>query len=288
MRVTPVDIVRDALAKLGVKQSGEDISPDEQKDGLRALAIMVEGWSNQHLLIPSVTHQWFSLQKDQRIYSYGPCGDLDSPRAMAIHAAWVNTGDSMDYPLDVIGLHEYSRGTRNHGRRFGRPSVLYWEKGYPLTTFYLDAAPGEDTYTLTLKALLPFAEMLGECGAASFCPPTNIKTLAIDTGERECSGAIADEASITVSATRAGVVPPPLAANVSVDMPPGYLEALIYSLAVRLAPDYNLNAPAEVAAIASGALSNIKIQNTRVPTLRTDRELQGGSGDVVGYRPWYF
>lgn len=47
----------------------------------------------------------------------------------------------------------------------------------------------------------------------------------------------------------------------SVSFPPGYVEALKYNLAIRLAPDHGISAPGEVVALAAAAMRNLKDLN---------------------------
>lgn len=59
-----------------------------------------------------------------------------------------------------------------------------------------------------------------------------------------------------------------LATNLSV--PPGYLRALRFNLAVEMATEFGVQVLPEVARIARESLAEIKKQNVRVPVLETD------------------
>lgn len=52
--------------------------------------------------------------------------------------------------------------------------------------------------------------------------------------------------------------------------PPGYQEAIRHNLAVRLAPEYGKQTPAEVAAIAGDALAQIKRKNIKPSYMESD------------------
>jgi hypothetical protein len=64
-------------------------------------------------------------------------------------------------------------------------------------------------------------------------------------------------------------------------LPDEYLEAIIYNLAVRLAPDYGRSTPAEVVAIAKVSFDNIVRLNAPQLVRRADMPgCQGGGGNI--------
>ncbi len=78
----------------------------------------------------------------------------------------------------------------------------------------------------------------------------------------------------------------PLSAFTSVDqliqLPPGFNDALMYNLAVRLAPQYGKTTPTEVAGYATSSKMNLKISNNKVNLMGCDPALQG-QGKVFNY-----
>lgn len=65
--------------------------------------------------------------------------------------------------------------------------------------------------------------------------------------------------------------------------PPGYTDAITYNLAVRMAPMFQLEAGADIRAIATTSLKQIQRTNTRVPTMQSDPALltrRGGTYNV--------
>jgi hypothetical protein len=69
------------------------------------------------------------------------------------------------------------------------------------------------------------------------------------------------------------------AAADEVALPPGYQDALTYSLAVRLAPEYGRPVTAEVAAVARDAMSKVERTNFRPPLMASGLEV-GRRADI--------
>ena len=63
--------------------------------------------------------------------------------------------------------------------------------------------------------------------------------------------------------------------NQDVSFPPGYEEALVYNLAIRLAPMYGKQTPPEVVALAGSALCKVKTINAVIPILYADSAFCG-------------
>lgn len=61
------------------------------------------------------------------------------------------------------------------------------------------------------------------------------------------------------------------------ELPPGYWEAIVFNLAIRMAEEYQFDIRPTTAALAQNALRIIKRMNQRTPTLRTDDALMNTS-----------
>jgi len=66
--------------------------------------------------------------------------------------------------------------------------------------------------------------------------------------------------------------------------PPGYHEALLYNLAVRLAPTYGKSTPIEVGLIADTSLAKIRSMNIQPLNIRVDDALVPDHGGYYDYR----
>ena len=61
-----------------------------------------------------------------------------------------------------------------------------------------------------------------------------------------------------------------LALATDLAFPPGYEEAILYNLAVRLAPEFGVSANQDIKDLAKQLKGNIKVLNKRTPRLRSD------------------
>lgn len=71
--------------------------------------------------------------------------------------------------------------------------------------------------------------------------------------------------------------------NQQVIMPPGYEDALIYNLAVRLCPEYGKASSQELQGLATSAKMHIKTENDKDNYMRCDPAVQGKSGSFNWY-----
>jgi hypothetical protein len=71
--------------------------------------------------------------------------------------------------------------------------------------------------------------------------------------------------------------------NDTVILPPGYEDALIYNLAIRLCPEYGKASSEELQGLATASKMHIKIENDKQNLLRTDPAVQGKSGSFNWY-----
>ena len=79
----------------------------------------------------------------------------------------------------------------------------------------------------------------------------------------------------------------PIGSFVTVDdvvvLPPGYEDAIIYNLAVRLCPEYGKASSPELQGLATAAKMHIKTQNDKENLMRVDPATQGKSGSFNWY-----
>ena len=110
---TARSIVTRALRHLGVTAAGEVPTADEAQDALDTLNDMLEGWSNEHLTIVSITTTQFALQAGKLAYTLGQQAPVDVNMVWPseIEQAQVRVLDNpqqLDLPITVINEQEYA------------------------------------------------------------------------------------------------------------------------------------------------------------------------------------
>lgn len=73
--VTRTDIINAALRKIGAYDAGETLGPDESKDAVLALNLMIKEWSARGIDVPWRETVTLFLQPGQQSYRIGPSGD---------------------------------------------------------------------------------------------------------------------------------------------------------------------------------------------------------------------
>lgn len=212
-----IDLINQALLSLGVKRSGESLASHEVQDMLDVLRQMLDGWSNEHLLIPAEITESLPLTTGQHIYTYGPGGDLDTVRPQKILDCFLRDRNDYDYSVQITYRERYN-DEPDKGQR-SRPYQLYWNSTSPQLTLFFDNSP-DIPYTAFFTVLKPFI------------PPEDI--------------------------------------NEEIAFPPGYDRAIRYCLAVEAAPMFGAEASQTVYMTAKDAIQKLKIQNARIPVLRTE------------------
>ena len=179
--VTAQSLVEKSLRKIGVLNRLDIINDKDLEDGLEGLWQVLDSWNSQHYMIPYVTHLEFPVVSTKRIYTYGPDGDFDSPRPLAIlDASWRDEA-GVEYPIKMIQTQIYTEGEAYKSTTVGRPYQIYYEPSYPVSQIFLQYFP-LDKDTLLLKVKLPFSAEICPCvdfscaggGVDPLCPEGNV------------------------------------------------------------------------------------------------------------------
>lgn len=231
MATTVGDIIRGAMRKVGILAAGEPLPPEDGADAIGTFERMVDAWTNETLLIPTVNVVTKLLFAGQGEYTIGifpepvpnplPLTHIETARPERILASFIRDRFGTDYILEIIEVETYSRISRKVNT--SRPSRFYLRKGWPLNTILFEALPFADE-TLHLEVVQPLSEIL------KTAEPTDV-----------------------------------------IDLPPGYKRALEYNLALDLAPEWGKDPSSVVVVTAVEAKKWLKRQNYRSLVLGMDR-----------------
>lgn len=149
------DIIHSALRKIGAVASGETVEPEEQKDSLEALQIMLRSWSVEQINVFSLVTETHTLVGGTTIYSWGEGGTINTIRPNEVVDATIDDSSGVTHPVTIISEGQYRnitvKGTSS------RPYYLYPQYTYPYVTIKLYPTPS-DAETLNLYSLKPFTE----------------------------------------------------------------------------------------------------------------------------------
>lgn len=215
---TAQTIINGALRLLQVASTDVVLTNDEANDALESLNQMIDGWSNESLMLYHVTREQFTCIPAHNPHTIGSTGDFATSVPMNIEAATV-TVNGTDYPVLPIDYDDYAV-----------IKLKTLQNVYP-EYFYLDKA----SPVLANLYMYPVPSTASTINLYSRKPLTNF-------------------ASLTDNLT----------------LPPGYERALKYSLAVELAPEYQVSAGQDVIALAIAAKASLKRTNKRPLTLQID------------------
>src|SRR3972149_11634107 len=97
-----------SLRMTGEKIRGGTLNSNEQIECLAELNSMLDSWSNENLLIHSLSQTSFALTASQGTYTIGSGGDFNMTRPTRIvDPCFVRDTDDSDTPLKLIDMATY-------------------------------------------------------------------------------------------------------------------------------------------------------------------------------------
>lgn len=148
-------IISAAMRKIGAIASGEDYSPDEQKDGLEALQSMLRNWSTEKISMFASVDETFVLTPPTYLYTWGVGGTINTARPNQILSATIDDSSGVTHPVDVIGEGRYNQISVK--ATVGRPYALFPKYEFPYVQIILYPVP-DTADTLNLFSMKPFTE----------------------------------------------------------------------------------------------------------------------------------
>lgn len=166
MTITVGQLISGAMRKARIIGPGEPVDGSEADEARVLFSQMVDGWTNEDLLIPTVNVITHPLV-EQPEYTIGiypepvpvplPDTHIETARPQSIQRAFIRDQAGTDFYLKTIDSKYY--GEISVKSSVARPSSFYLRKGWPLNTILFDTVPfgGE---TLHLEVLQPLSEVL--------------------------------------------------------------------------------------------------------------------------------
>jgi len=229
------NLIKAALRKTGTLSSGETPEDARYATALEALQVMLRSWAQKRVLVFASKKESFSLIAGQSLYTWGAGGNITTTRPHQLLGAFVRDSGGTDHPVDIFSEGQY----RNISSKAtpGRPECLFYHPLYPLGAIYIYPVP-QDPETMWLESMKDFLlenfYLLLETGGY----------LLTETGSRF----LMEEVSMEVGDT--------------LKFPPNYEEALVYNLAVRIAPEYGVQMSAEAIRVATDSYDALVILNS--------------------------
>lgn len=150
---TALDIINAALRLLQVKNDDVVLTASEANDALEALNMMIDGWSNESLMLSHITKESFVLTPNQVTYSLGLGGDFNTDRPVNIEAATI-TINGADFSVQQMAYDDWA-AIRLKSLTTGYTEYFYVDETFPLSTVYLYPVSNIAS-TLTLYSRKPF------------------------------------------------------------------------------------------------------------------------------------
>jgi len=157
---TAQTIINGALRLLQVASTDVVLTNDEANDALESLNQMIDGWSNESLMLYHVTREQFTCIPANNPHTIGPTGDFATSVPMNIEAATVTVG-GVDYPILPIDYDDYAV-IKLKTLQNVYPEYFYLDKSSPvLANLYMYPVPSTAS-TISLysrKPLTSFASL---------------------------------------------------------------------------------------------------------------------------------
>ena len=256
--MTPNRIITLALKQAGALGIGQTPNPEDVADAFDILNLMLGQWANKRLMVFREA-DIACVATGALSYGVGPGSDFDTLRPDKLAGVYVRLnyqaarrGNEFILDQSLLDGPDLLDGTIA-----ATPSV-------PVTgsiDYSLDLLDAREDY-----AMLPRKGWSGVPGVAFYDPSFPVGTLYVNP-----EPTAAYEIHILVKQQLVQFA----TTDEEIALPQQYLDAMLYNLAVRLAPMFQLEMRADVVQLARNALVTIRQSNTTVPRLSMPAGLPG-------------
>ena len=134
------ELIIQALRLLGTLRVGQTPSADVLAEGLSMLNGMLDAWTVERLMVPTVARRELALVPLQQTYTIGAGGDWDVERPVRIERMGAEVDGSGEVPVTVIGVEQWA-DLQLKSATGTFPQVAYYETTYPLGRVHVWPVP---------------------------------------------------------------------------------------------------------------------------------------------------
>lgn len=157
---TTKGLIESALRTIGVLASGEEAKPSEVVDAIELANQMLASWSNEGLVVYSLTHETFDAPAARSV-TIGPGGDIDTVRPIKIESVTFKDPGGIETPVNLMTLSAW-KNTPVKDVVVSAPSGVYYEPTFPRGLLMFNAIPTSGNgETFTIVSFKELAELPG-------------------------------------------------------------------------------------------------------------------------------
>ena len=172
MSTTALQIITDALQRLGVYNPTETINSADVATGLSVLNDMLDSWSNESLTTFATTESSGTLVAGQQSYPVGPGASFNSLRPLRIPegpgSARIRDSNQNDFDVTVVTQDIWNTiGAKTNTSQI--PDTLFYDPQFPLGIINIYPIPSIN-YTLFWDSYAQFSGFATQQTAVSLPP----------------------------------------------------------------------------------------------------------------------
>lgn len=264
------DLVGLALRQIGIGAMGTTAAQQDIDDGVMHLNMLLAKWQQQRFMVPNLVDLPL-MSTGASIYYLGPEGDFDvANRPARIDAAYVRMANSPGFQPSEFG--DFSPANFSSADfDTGNDGLSSPAGGGPLDFPLTIISSYEEYSRIGLKGLRTWPSAVYYSPAF---PLGELRFFPIPAaGMWELHIIVKEQLPATLSAKQA------------INLPPEYWDAIMWALAVRMAPSYGQEVSPTVAAMAKAALAVVRAANQQIPRLQMPMTI--GPRSQAAVNPWW-
>ena len=237
MTTTVREIIKSSLLKINAIQPGEEPTDSDLDISLESLQGMVDSWSNDRLNIYTINPYYFEAVAGQQIFTLGPGGDWDIPRPMSIQQAVLRYNAQVNNNTNPPTF-TFPSNTADLPIAIANDAQWASIAVKQLSAVFPTILYDDGNYPLRNIYLYPIQNVNQVIGLWLWQPLDNFTSL-----------------------------------NDPIEFPPGYERAIVYNLAMELAPEFGKVLSEEVIGTATDSKMTIAAINSDPQFMGQDRSL---------------